>query len=53
MSSTERVIACLVVGVILTVIWALIFGKLNATPMVLGISICAMVTQKDIKERNE
>ena len=53
MSTTERVIACIVVGVILEVIWALLFGKLSATPMVIGISICAMVTQKDRQERNE
>ena len=53
MSNTERVIACIVVGVILEVIWALIFGELSATPMVIGITICALVTQKDRKERNE
>ena len=53
MSSTERVIACIVVGIILEVIWVALFGKLSATPIVIGISICAIVTQKDRKERNE
>ena len=53
MSTTQRVLSCLAVGIILEVIWALLFGNLSATPMVIGISICALVTQKDRKERNE
>lgn len=53
MSTIERVIACIVVGAILEIIWATLFGKLSATPIVIGISICALVTQKDRKERNE
>lgn len=53
MSTVERVIACIVVGVILEVLWVLIFQKLSATPMVIGISICALVTQKNRKDRDE
>ena len=46
MTTVERVIACLVVGVILEVLWVLIFGKLSSTPIVIGITVCALVTQK-------
>lgn len=53
MSTPQRVLACLAVGIILEVLWALIFGNLSAAPMVIGISVCALVTQKDRKERNE
>ncbi len=53
MTTVERVIACLVVGVILEVLWVLIFGKLSSTPIVIGITVCALVTQKNREERNE
>ena len=53
MSTTGRVIACLIVAVILALIWAAIFGELSATPIVIGITVCALVTQKNRKDRYE
>ncbi len=53
MSTVERVIACLVAGVVLEVIWVLLFGRLSSSPMVVGITVCALVTQKYRKERDE
>lgn len=53
MSTVERVVACIVVGCILELLWVILFGQLSSSPMVIGITICALVTQKNRKERNE
>ena len=53
MSTSGRVIACIVVAFILSLIWLAIFGKLSATPIVIGITICALVTQENRSDRYE
>lgn len=53
MSSFARIIACILVGVVLELIWSAVANELSATPMVVGITLTALFTQKYREENNE